>query len=112
MDEILYATKKPLSDELPLFAAARASDPDTSHEAAERITGKLSQLQQRVLTAFATFGKVGATARDVEQLPIFADCGFSTVRKRVSELADAGRLAPIGKRDGLTVYVFVAGGAR
>lgn len=97
---------------LPLFATARTGDPDTAHEAADRITAKLSKLQQRVLTAFATFGKAGATARDVEQLPIFADCGFSTVRERVSELADAQRLKAIGKRDGLTVYIYWPEGAR
>lgn len=111
MEPSLFTTTHK-ADELPLFAAARSSDPETSHEAADRVTEKLSKLQQRVLTAFAAFGKTGATARDVEQLPIFADCGFSTVRKRVSELADAGRLEAKGKRDGMTVYVFVAGGAR
>lgn len=112
MMEPAFFAKKPDRDELPLFAAARASDPDTSHEAAERITGKLSQLQQRVLTAFATFGKAGATARDVERMRRFEDCAPSTVRCRISELHRIGRLRAKGRRDGLTVYVFVPGGER
>lgn len=95
---------KPTMIDLPLFAAARASDPQTSHDAADRITAKLSDLQHRVMAAVAGFGDTGATAREVDTLPDFADCGFSTVRKRVSELAKAGLLAPIGRRDGMTVY--------
>lgn len=110
--EPAFFAKKPDRDELPLFAAARASDPETSHEAAERITGKLSQLQQQVLTAYATFGKVGATAREVETMRRFEGLAPSTVRCRITELHKIGRLEAIGKRDGLTVYVFVPEGAR
>jgi signal transduction histidine kinase len=91
-----------------LIATARRTDPETSHEAAERITAKLSQLQARVLIAVADFGEHGATAREVETLDAFADCGFSTCRKRLSELARAGRLGTNGKRDGMTVYVALA----
>jgi signal transduction histidine kinase len=91
-----------------LIATARRTDPETSHEAAQRITAKLSQLQARVLVAVAEFGEQGATAGEVEDLPQFDDCGFSTVRKRLGELARAGRLHTNGKRDGMTVYVALA----
>jgi hypothetical protein len=88
-----------------LMTNARATDPETSHEAAARITTKLSRLQARVLVAVAAFGEHGATAREVETLDAFADCGPSTVRKRLSELATAEQLQTAGKRDGMTVYV-------
>ena len=91
-----------------LIATARTTDPETSHEAAQRITAKLSQLQARVLEAVADFGAHGATAREVETLDAFADCGPSTVRKRLSELATAKKLHTVGRRDGMTVYVAVA----
>jgi len=92
--------------DLPLFAAARSSDPKTSHDAAGRISATLSDLQQRVLAAVTAFGPDGATARDVETLPAFAACGPSTCRKRLSELHTAGRLVAVGRRDGMTVYAF------
>ena len=91
-----------------LIATARTTDPETSHEAAQRITAKLSQLQARVIEAVAAYGEHGATAREIETLDAFADCGFSTCRKRLSELARAGRLGTNGKRDGMTVYVALA----
>jgi Fe2+ or Zn2+ uptake regulation protein len=91
-----------------LIATARRTDPETSHEAAQRITAKLSQLQARVLVAVAEFGEHGATAREVETLDAFADCGPSTVRKRLSELSKAGKLHDAGRRDGMTVYVAMA----
>lgn len=99
--------------DLPLFGAPagqpplhRAGDPLTSREAAARIAPKLSTLQQLVLTAVAGAGKRGATGRELEQLPAFAACAPSTVRKRLSELAHQGRLTDAGRRDGLTVYVY------
>ena len=91
-----------------LIATARRTDPETSHEAAQSITAKLSQLQARVLVAVAEFGEHGATAREVETLDAFADCGPSTVRKRLSELSKAGKLHDAGRRDGMTVYVAMA----
>jgi hypothetical protein len=91
-----------------LIATARTTDPETSHEAAQRITAKLSQLQARVLVAVGEFGEQGATAREVETLDAFADCGPSTVRKRLSELSKAGKLHDAGRRDGMTVYVAMA----
>jgi Fe2+ or Zn2+ uptake regulation protein len=91
-----------------LIATARTTDPETSHEAAQRITAKLSQLQARVLEAVAAYGEHGATAGEVEDLPQFDDCKPSTVRKRLSELATAKKLHTVGRRDGMTVYVAVA----
>lgn len=108
MDESMFATKKRDSSDLPLFTNARASDPETSHEAAVRISEKLSTLQQQVLTALALAGDRGATGRELEQLPAFANRGPSTVRKRLTEVSRMGRAEEIGKRDGLTVYRYVA----
>lgn len=112
MEPTLYTKRPATSDELPLFAGARASDPQTSHLAADRVTEKLSSLQQQVLTAFALIGERGGTGREVEGLPCFAECAPSTVRKRITELHRLGRLAEAGERDGLTVYRYVALGAR
>lgn len=91
--------------ELPLFLMHRASDPETSRQAAARVRDKLTPLQQRVLVAVAGCGRRGANGRELETLPAFADCGPSTVRKRLSELAKAGEVVEHGRRDGMTVYV-------
>lgn len=95
-----------MSDALELFPMHRAADPDTSRQAAERVAEKLSALQERVLVAVAGYGSRGATAREVERLQAFADCGPSTVRKRLSELTRAGKLVENGRRDGMTVYAY------
>lgn len=101
-----------ITADLPLFAVPpmhRRTDPETSRDAAARIARRLSPLHQQVLTAVAAAGGQGATGRELEQLPCFADCAPSTIRKRASELHHAGRLQDAGRRDGLTVYVL--GGA-
>lgn len=95
-------------DDLPLFPSpmARKSDPDTSHEAAGTVCANLGQLQRRVLTAFQQRGPM--TAKECEALPCFADLGFSTVRKRASELAAAGLLEPTGEKRGRCFVLRVA----
>lgn len=85
--------------DLPMF---RQSDPETSRDAAARVLPHLSELQARVRLAFQTHGAL--TAKEAEQLPEFADLGFSTVRKRISELVKLEVLASAGVRDGSTVY--------
>jgi hypothetical protein len=89
---------------LPLFdlqerpsvsGMVHAHDPETSAEAAERIAPKRTELHQRVLDAFAQHGHM--TDERLEQLPIFANYGPSTIRKRRSELYQQGALEIVGK---------------
>jgi hypothetical protein len=89
---------------------ARRSDPDTSKQAARTIVRRAPGLLQRVYAAFVTRGPM--TAKDAEQLPEFAAFGFSTVRKRVSELHRKGYLRNTGRiESGCTVYEVVDGAA-
>ena len=74
----------------------------TEHEAAARVSRKLGALHDAVLAAFAECGPMHA--RKAEELEQFAHLGASTIRKRISELYQAGRLEAFGKRDGLTVW--------
>ena len=87
----------------------RATDPETSVAAAERILSRLSGLQKEVLRAIRRLhnqtGK-GATAKEIERLPDFAGYGFSTVRKRISELKQAGLIRGSGEdRDGAEAWL-------
>jgi hypothetical protein len=93
--------------DLPLFTQVRTmahrDDPETAKEAAVGIAGHLPRLQQRVFAAFIEHGPM--TAKTAERLPEFAQCGFSTVRKRISELHQRGLLRDTGRTDnGCTVY--------
>ena len=79
-----------IPEPLPLV---REHDPQTSHEAAAAIAPNLNALQEAVYAAFLERGP--ASARQAEQWPELA-YGFSTVRKRVSELARLGYLVAQG----------------
>jgi hypothetical protein len=102
------ASARSESDGLPLFAPqvrpmARRSDPATSNEAALAIVDQLPRLQMAVFSAFAANGPM--TAKQAERLPEFEAYGFSTVRKRISELAGRGWLRDTGQREaGCAVY--------
>jgi predicted ArsR family transcriptional regulator len=93
---------------LPILSPlARRTDPETSHEAARVVREKLTVLQQAILEAFRDVGPM--SARQAERLGVFGLWGFSTVRKRISELAAAGLLEEYGSekesgRTGATVY--------
>lgn len=82
----------------------RATDPDTSVEAAGRVRPLLSTLQAQVYHAIAAAGLDGLTDRELERLPEFSNRAPSTVRKRRSELYQANLLEPNGVRDRLTVW--------
>lgn len=73
---------------------ARRADMETSREAAAVVEPHLGKIQREVLEAYRAHGPM--TARDLEALPEFSEYGFSTVRKRLSELARAGHLVPHG----------------
>ena len=79
----------------PLFAVpiremARRDNPETSKAAAIGIADHLTELQARVYAAVVARGPL--TAKELEALPELADLGFSTARKRLSELASRSRV--------------------
>jgi len=79
----------PADEALPLFAAARRTDPATSHEAAK--TAPVAEHQRLILYALGQ-GPAGASG-------IAARCGLSghQVNKRLAELAKAGRIVETGR---------------
>lgn len=81
---------------------ARRYDPETSHEAAAKVSKRLSESQAMVLAAFD--GGVEMNGGECEKLPQFATWKPSSVRHRISDLATLGKLTECGKRDGMTVY--------
>ena len=89
---------------VPIREMARRGAPQTSKDAAINISGGLKEIQRKVLTAYETHGPMGANV--AENLPQFRDAyAPSTIRKRISELAQRGWLRDTGQRDrGCTVY--------
>lgn len=79
----------PIEDTLPLFAAARRTDPATSHAAAA--TAPVAEHQAKILEALS-IGPAGASG-------IAARCGLFShqVNKRLNELAKAGRIVETGR---------------
>jgi len=79
----------PSEEALPLFAAARRTDPATSHEAAK--TAPVSEHQRLIMDALGQ-GPAGASG-------IGARCGLSghQVNKRLTELARTGRIVETGR---------------
>jgi hypothetical protein len=92
---------------VPLREMARASDMQTSKDAALYISEKLNRLHRAVLSAFTTFGPM--TAKTAENLEMFSpsgmSLGYSTVRKRIGELKNRGLLRDTGEvQYGCTVW--------
>lgn len=75
---------------LPLFAAARRTDPVTSHAAAAQ-SGSLRSEHARIILAALERGPAGASG-------IAARCGLlpHQVNKRLAELARGGRIVETG----------------
>lgn len=73
---------------------ARKTDPGTSHAAAGVVAPHLGKIQRLVLRVYADVGPM--TARDAERRDEFDGYGFSTIRKRISELARSGHLTTVG----------------
>ena len=84
-------TTQDAMDSLPLFAAARRTDPQTSHEAARSARSFAGEHHQAILEALA-HGPAGASG-------IAARCGLlpHQVNKRINELAKAGRIVATGR---------------
>ncbi len=76
--------------ELLLPPNVRASDPPGSHDAAALVAPSISETQALVVAAFVLHGPM--TARTAERLSCFGAYGFSTIRKRISELQLRGVL--------------------
>jgi predicted ArsR family transcriptional regulator len=81
----------PIEEGLPLFAAARSSDPVTSHQAAAQAGGLATKHQRQILAALLE-GPAGASG-------IAARCGLLShqVNKRIAELARDGRIVQTGR---------------
>ena len=81
----------PIEESLPLFAAARSSDPATSHAAAAQAGGLATKHQRQILAALLD-GPAGASG-------IAARCGLLShqVNKRIAELARDGRIVQTGR---------------
>ena len=84
-------TTQDAMDSLPLFAAARRTDPQTSHQAARSARSFAGEHHQAILEALA-HGPAGASG-------IAARCGLLAhqVNKRIGELARAGRIVETGR---------------
>lgn len=82
-------TTQDAMDALPLFAAARRTDPATSHEAAK--TAPVAEHQRLIMDAL-TQGPAGASG-------IAGRCGLlpHQVNRRIHELAKAGRIVETGR---------------
>ena len=80
------------SEDQTTTGMARREDAATSKAAAAAVAVHLNKLQFAVLEAFRTHGHM--SARQVERR--FPEYGFSTIRKRVSELNQMGLLLPTG----------------
>lgn len=85
-----WITPEP-EEALPLFAAARASDPVTSHQAAAQAGGLATKHQRQILAALLE-GPAGASG-------IAARCGLlpHQIGKRINELARDGRIVQTGR---------------
>lgn len=76
-------------------AHARRSDPDTSHEAALGISGRVSEVQRAVLDYAATVGAAGFIDPD---LAAHFGNSSSTYRSRRAELVGLGLIHDTGAR--------------
>ena len=90
-------------------AHARFTDPQTSHDAAERITKELTMLQGQVWTALRTFGP-WTDRQLVTALQATHGRAESTWRTRRAELVDKGLVKPVAIRDRQTVWAAVENG--
>ena len=75
----------------------RKGDPFTCITAADTIQKKASDLHAAITEAIAKNGH-GMTDQELEDLPQFARYAYSSVRKRRTELFQAGLLVVVGSR--------------
>jgi len=70
----------------PAYKLVRASDPTTSHEAADQLN--VNAMERLVLSAIKTFGSNGCISDDV--LNILPNHGYSSVTARYKQLKEKG----------------------
>lgn len=89
-----------MSDAIDLFTPiARASDPDTSHEAAKRVEPRRGTIAATALAMYRAYSHTGLTDAELE-----AYTGIRGIWKRCSDLRNAGLIRPTGEvRDGQRV---------
>lgn len=85
-----------------LRGMVRGSDSIESQVAAGRVLHKLSAIQLEIIKHLGWMGSL--TARQIEQAPSFAHLAPSTVRKRISELKQMGRVVQDGRKDGMAKW--------
>lgn len=85
-----------------LRGLVRGSDPIESQHAATRQVDGQSALQRQILWVLAADGPLNAA--DLERRVEFRSYSPSTVRKRISELKQAGRLVQVGRKDGMALW--------
>ena len=87
-------------------ARARNSDPETSHDAARRISHRLTELETLVLSALQEAGYYGATSGEVAEA---TGVDLQSVTPRFAPMAERGLVVRTkSRRDGR--YVWVAAG--
>ncbi len=89
-------------------ARARADDPDTSHDAAER-ANKIGLAAKHASIIVVCLGMRPATSKELGKI---TELGQHAVARRMSELRAAGLVKVIGKRDRQQVYALAQGGER
>lgn len=72
----------------------RNADPETSHEAAKVVVPHVGSTAELILTAYRRRGPM--SARKAERLPEFSSYGFSTIRRRITDLHRSGELEECG----------------
>jgi len=87
-----------------LRGLVRGSDPVESQAAAVRVLPKLTEIQRRILHLLATTPG-GFTAKEMEGMNDFREYAANSVRKRTSELHQAGKIVQRGRREGCAVWI-------
>lgn len=91
----------PAAKQDPLRGMVRRTDAEEPRIAAAKHVDSRSALQQQI---FDLLKANPMTDLELENHPSFSKYGYSTVRKRRSELFKAGQLERAGRRDGLAVW--------
>lgn len=74
--------------------------------AVKQIEGR-TELQKKILMILAESGPLNA--KDLERRIEFRGLGASTVRKRISELKQAGEIVQTGRKDGMALHDIAPG---
>jgi hypothetical protein len=77
----------------------RETDPDTSHLAAFKIAAKTDGIRKRVHYLFRSYGPMTDYTLELLYAHVFEPRPYSSVRKRRTELRDAGIIRDSGRRE-------------